>query len=197
MEGENHKSRIEAILFTTGKFMDVEEIAKLCNIGSVGIVKELIEELMKDYEKNPGALTLFFEDSKYKLGIKKEFNYLTTNLINDSELDEPAMKTLALLAYKQPVLQSEIIDMRGNTAYDHIKALKEAGFVVAEKKGRTRLLKLAPKFFDYFDLVESEVKSKIASDKAIKVEEETTVMETKLGEAKEEQKEGINENTGV
>ncbi|MBS3108829.1 SMC-Scp complex subunit ScpB [Candidatus Woesearchaeota archaeon] len=187
---EDYKNRIEAILFTTGRFMDVEEIARLCGIGSIGIVKDAIDELKKDYEIKGNALALINEDNKFKLGIKKEYNYLTTNLMSDAELDEPATKTLALIAYKQPVLQSDIIGMRGNTAYDHIKALRDAGFVFAEKKGRTRLLKLAPKFFDYFDVVENEVKSKIVSNEVAKIEQETKTIEDSLKTAEKNNAEG-------
>ena len=53
-----------------------------------------------------------------------------------------------------------MIKMRGNGAYDHIKKLKELEFVISEKKGRTRLLKLTPKFFDYFDVVEDKLQQK-------------------------------------
>lgn len=186
---EDYKNRVEAILFTTGRFMDVDEIARLCNIGSIGSIKEIIDELRHDYERRNTALHIANEDNKFKLSIKKEYTYLTTNLMNDSELDEPTTKTLALIAYKQPVLQSEIIDMRGNTAYDHIKMLRELGFIVSEKKGRTRLLKLAPKFFDYFDVVENELKSKILSEGTKKIEYETKAMEETLKEAGAAEKE--------
>ena len=158
---DDSKKKIEAILFVTGKFMDLDEISKLCGIGSVGIVKNAINELKKDYENMNSALEIFSENGKWKLNIKKEFNYLTTSLLDSSEMDPTTTKTLALIAYKQPVLQSEIIKMRGNGAYDHIKMLKEQEFVTAEKKGRSRLLKLTPKFFDYFDVVEKDIKLKL------------------------------------
>ena len=159
---EDTKRKIEAILFVTGRFMDVEEISKLCNIGSTGLVKDAINQLMEEYNKNNSALQVFEENNKWKLNIKKEFNYLTTSLLDNSELDTSTTKTLALIAYKNPVLQSEIIKMRGNGAYDHIKALKEQEFITSERKGRTRVLKLTSKFFDYFDLVENEIKLKFA-----------------------------------
>lgn len=159
---QNEKNKVEAVLFTTGRFMEVDEIARLCGIGSVGIVKELLGQLKNDYEAKGGALTILSESNKWKLNIRREYNYLTTNLLSDSEFNEAVTKTLALIAYKQPVLQSEIINIRGNGAYDHIKILKQAEFLTSEKNGRTRLLKLASKFFDYFDLVEAELKQKLS-----------------------------------
>ena len=87
---------------------------------------------------------------------------MTTSLLDNYKLDASTTKTLALIAYKNPVLQSEIIKMRGNGAYDHIKALKEQEFITSERQGRTRVLKLTSKFFDYFDLVENDIKLKFA-----------------------------------
>jgi len=66
----------------------------------------------------------------------------------------------------------------------------QAGFVFAEKKGRTRLLKLAPKFFDYFDVVENEVKSKIVSNEVAKIEQETKTIEDSLKTAEKNNAEG-------
>jgi len=78
---------------------------------------------------------------------------VTEKLLTDAELDKPTQETLAIIAYKQPMFQSDVIKIRGNSAYDHIKVLKEHDFVTSEKSGRTRVLKLAPKFFEYFDVV--------------------------------------------
>lgn len=162
---QENKNKIEAILFTTGRFMDIEEIAKLCGIGSTGLVKELIQKLKKEYETNNHSLLIEEQNNKFKLGLKKQYTYLTTQLLSDSELDSPTTKTLAIIAYKQPILQSEVIKMRGNKAYDHIRTLKENFLITSEKKGRTRLLKLAPKFYDYFDIIEDQLKSKFVDVK--------------------------------
>ena len=155
------KNKIETILFTTGRFMDVEEISGLCGIGSTGIVGDALKGLRDDYDKRECALCLLEENGKWKLNIKKDYNYLTTKLLADCELDRPIQETLAVIAYKNPVLQSGIIKIRGNGAYDHVKFLRENNFITSERKGRTRLLKLTSKFFDYFDIVEDQIKSKL------------------------------------
>lgn len=155
------KNQVEAVLFTTGRFVDLEELARLCNIGSVGLVKQALEELKQDYENKNSALEILEENNKFKLNIKKQYLHLTSSLLNDTELDKPTQETLALIAYKNPALQSEIIKMRSNTAYEHIKRLKDNEFILAEKKGRTFLLKLTPKFYDYFDVVEGALKEKL------------------------------------
>lgn len=161
------------MLFTTGRFMDIEEISKLCGIASSGMIKDVMQELIQDYQTRNTALEILEDNGKYKLNIKKSYNYLTTKLLDDSELDRPTQETLAIIAYKQPALQSDIIKIRGNGAYDHIKILREQEFVVSERHGRSRMLKLGPKFFDYFDVVEDQMKSKFneVENKVGKVEE--------------------------
>ncbi len=158
---QEEKNKIEAVLFTTGKFLTVEEISKLCGIGSVGYIKTILEELKEEYSKRGSALEILNDKDKWKLNIKKDYLYLTEKLLTDAELDLPTQETLAIVAYKQPAIQADIINKRGNKAYDHIKKLKEEGFLIAEKFGRTRILKLTQKFYDYFDVVEEDLKDKL------------------------------------
>lgn len=177
---QDDKNKVEAILFTTGKFMSPQEIAGFCDIGSADIIKELVEELKKEYETKEGSLSVFEENGKYKLSIKKKYNYLTTKLLDVTEMDKPTQETLAVIAYKQPAIQADIIRIRGNKAYDHVEKLKELGFVTSDKYGRTRLLKLTQKFFDYFDLVEDQLKEKFSN--LAKLEEQTKELEKVLEE---------------
>ena len=58
-------------------------------------------------------------------------------------------------------MQSEIIKIRGNKSYDHLSQLKSDGLITSEKCGRSRMLKLSNKFFEYFDVAEKEVKDKL------------------------------------
>ncbi|MBU2634643.1 MAG: SMC-Scp complex subunit ScpB [Nanoarchaeota archaeon] len=154
------QNKIEAVLFATGRYIAIEELGDLTGIGSVGILKEALEKLREDYQNRNCSLEIIEDNGKFKLNIKKDYLHLTTKLLNETEFDKPTQETLALIAYKQPVLQCEIIKMRGNTAYDHVKKLKELEFLTSEKQGRTRLLKTSSKFYDYFDVVGNELKEK-------------------------------------
>lgn len=164
MENQEIKNKIEAILFTLGKFVSLEDLAKYCEIGSLGVIKEALEDLKKDYQNRFGSLEVQEHEGRIKLNIKKEFGFLTNKLLTSNELDSPTTKTLAIIAYKQPVTQNEVIKIRGNKAYDHIKSLKLGNLVTSEKKGRTRLLKLTQNFYEYFDIAENEVKDKIKTN---------------------------------
>jgi segregation and condensation protein B len=154
------KNQVEAVLFTLGRFLSVEEISDFCKIESKEAIKQALGELVSGYSNNQSALEVIEQGGKYKLNIKKEYLHLTTKLLSDTELDKPSQETLALVAYKNPVLQSEIIHMRGNKAYEHIMKLKEMDFITSEKSGRTRLLKTTQRFYEYFDVVDSSLKEK-------------------------------------
>ena len=181
------KNKIEAVLFISGKYMNVEEIANFCNIGSVGIVRDAIKVLKEEYDKKDSGLAIYEENGSYKLNLRKGYNHLSTNLASGCELDPPTQATLAVIAYKQPAFQAEIIKIRGNKAYDHIKSLKENEFVTSERSGRTRILKLAPKFFDYFDVIEKDMTEKFNEvGEKYKIEEKVTEETTINNEEQEE-----------
>lgn len=156
------KKQIEAILFTLGKFVSVEEIAKYLNLNSTEDITKALAQLKKEYEEKDSALILHQQDNLFKLNIKKEFGHLTNRLLSDTEMDSPTIKTLAIIAFKSPVIQSDIIHIRGNKAYDHISNLINSGLILTEKYGRTRLIKLTPHFYDYFDISEKELKNELS-----------------------------------
>ncbi|MBT6044699.1 SMC-Scp complex subunit ScpB [Candidatus Woesearchaeota archaeon] len=158
----NEMKHVEAVLYTTGKYMAIDEIAEACGLGCVGVVKDAIKNLQDQYEKSEGALEIQEHEGRFKLNTKKKYGFIASKLSGEAEFDGPTIKTLAVIAYKSPVIQSEIIGVRGNKAYDHISQLKEDGLISSERHGRSRMLKLSNKFFEYFDVAEKEVKDKFS-----------------------------------
>ena len=155
------KNKVEAVLFTVGRFIDSDELAQLTGVASRGSLNDAVKSLIEDYKNKESSLEIIEENGKFKLNIRKEYLHVTTQLLDQTDFDKPTQETLALIAYRQPVIQSDIVKLRGNTAYDHISKLKEMEFVVSEKSGRTRLLKTTQKFYDYFDVVGEELKQKL------------------------------------
>ena len=58
---EDVKNKIEAVLFTTGRSLSLQEISQLTGIGSMGILKESLESLKSEYESRGGVLQIIFE----------------------------------------------------------------------------------------------------------------------------------------
>jgi segregation and condensation protein B len=155
MNAEERK--VEAILFTVGKEITAERIGSLCSL-DIKKVDKICKGLMKSYSESDNALQLVQKENGWKLTVQDEFVPLVSSIVSATELEQPLMQTLAVIAWKYPVVQSEVIKLRNQSAYEHMKELGERGFVEKEKFGRTYKIKLTKKFFEYFDLPSKEAK---------------------------------------
>ncbi len=157
---EDFKNRIEAILFSSGKKMGVDEIAKLCR-ATPDEVKQHLCQLKSDYDSKNSSLLLVDDGDGWKLTVREQYASVVRKIVAETELTRTMIETLAVIAWKAPVLQSEVIRIRTNKAYDHLNELESSGFISRAKHGRTKLIKLTERFFSYFDLKNSdEVKEK-------------------------------------
>ncbi|MBW2963409.1 SMC-Scp complex subunit ScpB, partial [Candidatus Woesearchaeota archaeon] len=152
------RNRVEAIMFALGKDVAVSEVARLSGLTEEK-VKEILNEIKKDFDKSNNSLKLVDKGDFWKFTIKDKYLPLVSNLITETELDKSTMETLAVIAWKYPILQSDVIKIRHNKAYDHMKRLKEMGFLSKERCGRTFKIHLTEKFFNYFDLPSQDAKA--------------------------------------
>jgi segregation and condensation protein B len=148
---KDHKARVEAILFAVGKYLDEENIAQLCDMDKRH-TKKALEELRKDYDEKETALMIVQEGNSWKINVREKYLSLVRKVVADTELSKSIMETLAIIAWKTPVYQNEVVRIRGNKCYDHIAELENAGFVTKDKKGRSFVLKTTDKFYNYFDI---------------------------------------------
>jgi segregation and condensation protein B len=152
-----YKKQVEAVLFAVGKEISSERVASLCSL-DVKKVEKLILELQKEYSSFDNSLQIVQKNEGWKLTVRDEFVPLVSNIVSSTELERPLMETLAVIAWRYPVVQSEIIKLRSAAAYEHMKLLEEQGFIAKERFGRTFKVKLTKKFFEYFDLPSAEAK---------------------------------------
>jgi len=185
------KNEVESILFATGKRTSVEEISKLVR-KNPDEVKKALQELQKDYDARDSALMITASEDSWKIDVKEKYSHLCRNIISEMDLDKQTIETLAMVAYTQPCVQSEVIKRRTNKAYDHIKVLGQLGFVTKEPYKRTRLVKLTQKFYNYFDINRDEIEGLFDKFKKIDEKTELAVQEIqKLGEEKKKQEEDV------
>jgi len=165
------KKKVEAVLFSLGKEVSTSRLAELTELETEE-VKVVMEELKKDYESRDHSLRILQRGDNFKLTVKDDFLPLVGKLVEGMDLDKALMETLAVIAWKYPVTQSEVIKLRNNKAYEHIKRLMELEFVEKERTGRTYKLKLTKKFFEYFDLPSDEAKEAFLKNVPSKVLEQ-------------------------
>ena len=150
MEGENLKSKIEAVLFITSKAMQVEEIAQILNVEEE-LVQEALLDLMFDYSSRNGALEIDDEDG-YIIQVKAEHMDIVEKLC-PVELTPAVLKTLTVIALKEPIRQAYLKEIRPS-AYEHIAELIEQGLISRskDKNGRSFNIRTTKKFQEYFKL---------------------------------------------
>jgi segregation and condensation protein B len=145
------KSRIEAVLFVTARVLQINEIAEILEEPPETVEIALLELIM-DYASRDGALEIDDENG-YILQVKQEHLDIVEKLC-PVELKAPVLKTLTVIALKEPIRQTLLKDLRGSNAYEHVTELLEKGLIsrTKDKNGRSYNIKTTPKFKEYFKL---------------------------------------------
>ncbi|MCX8153131.1 MAG: SMC-Scp complex subunit ScpB [Candidatus Bathyarchaeota archaeon] len=144
---------LEAALYVAGRPLSLTELSSVLNTRSQQKTKKYVKTLMQDYSSRSTALEILeLKDERYVLQLKAEFTPLVKKLVNKPLLSSGPLKTLAYIAYRQPVTQKRVIQVRGQHAYSHIKLLKEMGLVATERSARSMTLRTTDYFADYFGL---------------------------------------------
>lgn len=150
MEIKELKSKVEAVLFVTAKAMQPNEIAEILKVDTE-LIESALLDLMFDYSSREGALEIDDEDG-YIIQVKAEHLDIVEKLC-PVELKPAVVKTLTVIALKEPIRQTELKEIRSN-AYEHIQELLEKGLIsrTKDKNGRSYNLKTTDKFAEYFKL---------------------------------------------
>ncbi len=159
MEENNLKSAVEALIFASEKPITIEQIKNV--LGDIDIlgVNNIIAELKNDYQAQNRGLRVveiaggfqMITSSNFAPFLKKLFK----NRYND-KLSKPALETLAIIAYKQPLTKSEIELMRNVTIAGVMKNLIDKNLIriCGRKKipGRPFVFGTTREFLEHFGL---------------------------------------------
>ena len=144
---------MEAALYVAGRPLDLNELCQVIGSRSKKKAKKYADTLMQEYSARNTALEILaLKDERYVLQVKAEFTPLIKKLVNRPLLSSGPLKTLSYIAFRQPISQKRVIEVRGQHAYGHVKMLKDMGLIMSERSGRTLALKTTDYFSDYFGL---------------------------------------------
>jgi segregation and condensation protein B len=147
---------LEAVLFTTAEPLSIEDLEK-----NLKLKKEDIELLLNDLRKkysDPETGIKLSETGGYRLVVKEDFLGSVSHLTPHADLSRGLLRVLSIIAYHEPIKQSEIVKVIGNRTYEYVKSLEERGLIKSEKKSRTKVLKTTPHFEEYFGARREEIK---------------------------------------
>ena len=145
-----------------GRPITKKDLSDITN-SDITSINDAIEDLKNKYSNPKSAIELNEVNNSFCLELKSSLNNFVEDLL-PSELKTSELRTLATIAIKKKILQSDLILLRGSGAYDHIKELSEKNFIVKRKQkdGRSYRLSLSEKFFQTF-AISNEYLSKIGS----------------------------------
>ena len=146
------KSEIEASLFISGRTVSIEELARVCGTGNLSKIRMAVEELQREYKERNGGIEIYNTKNSYGMRVNPKIEDKIMQLAPDSDMPHALLKTLALIAYKQPITQSEVVRMRGSGAYSYIHDLIDRDLINAKKQGRTKILTTTANFNKYFQV---------------------------------------------
>ncbi|MDD5252453.1 MAG: SMC-Scp complex subunit ScpB [Candidatus Omnitrophota bacterium] len=159
MEENNFKSAIEALIFASEKPATIDQIKKVLNIPDAASVRKVIEELKVEYETQSRGLRIveiaggfqMIAATAFSPFLKKLFKYR----FND-KLSKPALESLAIIAYKQPLTKSEIESLRNVNVDGVMKSLLDKNLIriCGRKKipGRPFVFGTTRQFLEHFGL---------------------------------------------
>ena len=149
-------------MYLKGRPITKKNLSEITN-SDINSVLNALKEIKKKYSNSNSAIELNEVNNSYCLELKPSLNEFVEDLL-PSELKTAELRTLATIAIKKKILQSDLILIRGSGAYDHIKELINKKLIIKRKQkdGRSYWLSLSEKFFQTF-AVSNEYLSKIGS----------------------------------
>lgn len=155
-------ARIEALLVATDRQLSEARLAELLGISGKNVqkaVKEAIDELNRDYDSSGRSFRIERLAGGYQILTRSQFSDLLTRLFGErqqSRLSQAALETLAIIAYRQPMLRAEVEAIRGVACGEVLRSLLERRLVKitgrAEEIGRPMLYGTTSEFLKVFGL---------------------------------------------
>jgi len=110
----NLKGHVEALLFINGDPVPAGQLADILNVDKVNI-EEIVTQLKEDMDTSERGLTIIKVAGGYQLCTKPELAAIVEKMaqVLDNKLSVPAMETLSIIAFKQPITKQEIENIRG------------------------------------------------------------------------------------
>lgn len=154
---------VEAILFTTDAPLAPAKIVQVSELPGVKVVKQAVKALNEKYEQMGCSFRIEEIGGGFQMMTLPEYHDVLGRLSkarSDTKLSQAGLETLAIIAYRQPILRADIEAIRGVASGEILRTLMEKQLVKivgrAEVIGRPMLYGTTRKFLDVFGLANLE-----------------------------------------
>jgi len=151
--GIKEKRLVESVIFSASNPVSINEIKEATGL-TPNKIKKTLEELIEDYNvkrKNETSMEIIKAGDKFTMQVKKQYADQTV-MVTDPEIEDHLLKTLTLIAFHQPLKQSNLRRMIGTKAYEHVDELADMRLIHTKKHGSTEMLTTTKLFPEYFGI---------------------------------------------
>lgn len=152
-------ARLEAVLFVADGALSIRRLVQAATLADAAEARGLLEELNALYDEAGSPFRVERVATGYQLLTRPPFSPWLDKLHqrqNDLKLSSPAMETLTIVAYRQPITRADIEAVRGVQCAEMLKQLMERGLVricgEEDTLGRPYLYDTTKKFLELFGL---------------------------------------------
>jgi len=152
------KNIVESLLFVAEEPLSIEQIKQVLSLPDTKIIRQALNELMADYEGRRGAFSLHEVAGGYQFRSRPDYVPWIRRLLQPkpSRLSKAALETLAIIAYKQPMIRSDVEHLRGVDCGGVLRMLLERKLIRVlgrkEIPGRPLIYATTKQFLQVFDL---------------------------------------------
>ena len=147
---------MEAALYSASENLKISDIAARTNL-PVEEVRTAVMDLRREYDDRDSAIQIAKIGTEYRMMLRPEYTEVTGTFAK-AELSGGVLRTLTTIAYYQPVLQAELLKLRGPRVYEDVHTLVEMDFVARKRAGNTWELTTTKKFAEYFGIGSTRIK---------------------------------------
>ena len=158
LQKDQIKYIIECLIFASDTPLTVEKIKAVLEDKSKKEIKELVQELIQDYQNLDRGILIREVANGFQFCTKSEYAHLIQKLRKTKpyNLTQPTLETLAIIAYRQPVTKAEIELVRGVDCGGVLRSLLEKKLIAIQGKkdvmGRPFLYATTSRFLEVFGL---------------------------------------------
>jgi segregation and condensation protein B len=155
---ENLKHIIESLLFVAEEPLTVDKIKRITALADTKEVKDTLAALSAEYDARAGGFYLDEVAGGFQIRTRPEYNEWIRKLIRPRplRLSKAALETLVIIAYKQPIIRSDIEHLRGVDCGGVLRVLLERKLIRVlgrrEIAGRPLIYATTKHFLEVFDL---------------------------------------------
>lgn len=155
---EDLKNIVESLLFVAEEPLSVEKLRALLAPVTGELLHAVLEDLIRDYEERDGGFVLRQVAGGYQFRTRSQYNQWIKRMLKASapRLSRAALETLAIIAYKQPIIRADIEQVRGVDSGGVLRMLLDRKLIrILGRKdiaGRPLIYATTKKFLETFEL---------------------------------------------